>query len=92
MTEKYIAAAHKVAVGFGVPLPELPASLLERSTERSKNASDWEGTAPNMAGQFRNSVATPTGIEFGNGDSRKLSVHAVLADKSRDSLEELVAV
>jgi hypothetical protein len=32
MTQRYIDAARKVAAGFGVPLPELPSSLLERST------------------------------------------------------------
>jgi len=56
MTEKYISAAQKVAVGFGEPLPALPASLLEWSTDWSKEASDL---TPDTGKQ----AAIPTGIE-----------------------------
>jgi len=66
MTEKYIAQACKVAVGFGVPLPELPACLLERSTERSKTGAFDETDSSKFASHYANTGATPTGIEGSN--------------------------
>jgi hypothetical protein len=63
MTQRYIDAARRVAVGFGEPLPPLPPSLLVRSTERSKTAPNTAAAASTFAVSLAKDGATPTGIE-----------------------------
>jgi len=53
MSEHYITAARKVAVGFGVPLPALPAPLVQATVQ----------VAPGSSRSIEKNRATPTGIE-----------------------------
>ena len=51
MTQKYIEAARKVATGFGVPFPPLPACLLDGSgeVELSRNVSRLRNRTQNTS-------------------------------------------
>lgn len=83
-TQGYLDRGRVEARRIGEPLPPLPEGIVHES---SRTIPDPPNAATSLG-----SAATPTGIEFGLRPSRKLSADAVLGAKSRELLEEPVAV